>query len=252
MVDYVSNVTPSLCNPSKAFIPLRNPENRDFQTQNVTFPFNSLIPHKIISPLSLVVPAAVLLLYPYRRNVPFPWLLYSFSIPVSKLPIVCNMFNPRKSSESREESENQPSSPILPEETSSNLCPWPRKRKASARMSMYEFEISADGYEDHYAGSAFFFNQDERGRPTTSLPTKPIYPATQKKRKIEADALYQTLNPEELEHAEELNSRLRALLTELEHELRSFSIREAICKKPTVCMHPPKKSKLMQKRSLGF
>ena len=164
------------------------------------------------------------------------------------------MFHPRKSAESGDESEEQPASPTLPEETSSNLCPWPRKRKASTRMSMYEFAISADGYnaDEHYAGSAYFFSQDEHSRPATSLPIKPSYPETQKKRKIEAGTLYQTLNTEELEHAEELNSRLRVLLTELEHELRSFSIREAICKKPTVCMHPPRKSKLMLKRSLGF
>jgi hypothetical protein len=119
---------------------------------------------------------------------------------------------------------------------------------------MYEYAISADGYDadKHYAGSAYFFSQDEMNRPAASLPIKPNYPDTQKKRKLEAETLYRTLNTEELEHAEELNSRLRVLLTELEHELRSFSIREAICKKPTVCMHPPRKSKLMLKRSLGF
>ena len=153
-----------------------------------------------------------------------------------------------------ESGDSEPGSPTLPE-PSNSLCPWPRKRKIENRYSMCEFAIPTRTYnaDENYAQSSTFgFDEEDQRRPVSSIPRKPTAPETQKRRKLETDLLYTTLNPDEREQAEELNRRLQELLKELEIELRSFSIREAICKKPTVCMRPPKKSKLMLKRSLGF
>lgn len=130
-----------------------------------------------------------------------------------------------------------------------SLCPWPRKRKVGGRLSMCEFAIST---EPMFLPPALSFTRDDQERPAATIPIKPRPSEVQRKREAEAETFYQSLSVEELARAEELNSKLQQLLKDLEVELRSFSIREAICKKPTVSMRQPRKSKLMTKRSVGF
>ena len=151
-----------------------------------------------------------------------------------------------------ESGDSATASPMLREATQS-LCPWPRKRKVGSRLSMCEFATSI-----HTSTETFFlppvlpFTRDDQDRPTTNIPIKPRQSEAQKKHGAEAETFYQALSAEELARAEELNGKLQQLLKDLEVELRSFSIREAICKKPTVSMRQPRKSKLMTKRSVGF
>lgn len=164
------------------------------------------------------------------------------------------MLSPRIIAESRESGDSDPGSP-RPPETSHTLCPWPRKRKLESRRSMGEFDVPTRTFDTDGSNALSFaldFYDEDQRRPISSIPKKPETPQTQKRRKLGTESLYKALNPDEREQAEELNRRLQQLLKELEIELRSFSIREAICKKPTICMRPPKKSKLMTKRSLGF
>lgn len=159
------------------------------------------------------------------------------------------MQSPRQSEKSND---SATPSPMLPEPTQS-LCPWPRKRKVGSRLSMCEFATSTrSSNEPFYLPPVLSFARDDHDPPAICIPIKPRPTEAQRKRETTAQALYQALSEEELARAEELNGRWRQLLKDLEVELRSFSIREAICKKPTVSMRKPLKSKLMTKRSLGF
>lgn len=144
-------------------------------------------------------------------------------------------------------------SPTLPGAMQS-LCPWPRRRKVGSRLSMCEFATSAfapEKSESLVLPPTLTFNRDNLDTVAVNLPVKPM-PTDIQKRDEKVRPLYQALSEVQHQEAGEFNRRMDQLLKDLELEIRSFSIREAICKKPTVSMRQPKKSKLMTKRSVGF
>lgn len=63
---------------------------------------------------------------------------------------------------------------------------------------------------------------------------------------------YKPLTPDQKEAAEQLNLRLLHTLKTLEVEMPCYSLRETLCQKPTVNMRKPRKSNLMNRRSVGF
>lgn len=166
------------------------------------------------------------------------------------------------SSDRTENSQCSESSPAEVLEAASNrICPavWmaPRRRKVGGRLSMMDLPIpSWNGADD------VPFPDPSKLLPNLPIPQFPLQIRTEElstsqgqpvpRVKSPRESHYQPLTDEEEDHALDLNSKLKSTLRRLEKEIPSFSLREAICKKPTVPMRPPKKSKLMERRSLGF
>ena len=167
---------------------------------------------------------------------------------------------PMKLSHNPTDSSN--TSPTLaPDAGSHSICPavWmaPRRRKAGGRLSMMDIPLGSswDGLGDFSAQVPF-------PHPSTLLPCPPVAQLTLQIRTEVAppapkvtdskEALYKPLSDEEEDRALDLNEQYRKTLKKLEKEIPGFSLREAICNKPSVSMRPPKKSKLMERRSLGF
>lgn len=63
---------------------------------------------------------------------------------------------------------------------------------------------------------------------------------------------FQQLTSEQIAATESLNTQLKQILKTLEQEEPCFSLRETLCHKPTVSMRKPRKSNLMNRRSVGF
>lgn len=129
------------------------------------------------------------------------------------------------SSAEKEENLALSASSVLHEGT--GFSPAAHRRRASAQVSLSLEHVTIDQQD---------MPKVQSSNPEHSVP----------------EPWYKPLTPGQQEAAELLNLQLLQTLKTLELEMPGFSLRENLCQKPTVSMRKPRKSNLMNRRSVGF